>query len=195
MNSVLDCNLPTLQQVHFSKLAMSMTPAPAIRDLRSYCRRAWRAIPIRYLERFAGLASSLCQNGVWQICSPNSKSYSTNTAIQAVSGGTRSRLFRKLRQKERGLTRRLVQFTMTDPEPLLYHNEPILHDGRIVGRVTSGMFGHTVGRSIGLGYVVNGGGIVTPGFIQGGASRSRSRARASASRPRSNRPTTRKTDV
>ena len=71
-----------------------------------------------------------------------------------------------LRQKERGLTRRLVQFVMEDVEPLLYHNEPILRDGEIVGRITSGMFGHTIGRAIGLGYVENGGDAVTPEFIQ-----------------------------
>ncbi|MGA0595882.1 GcvT family protein [Enterovirga sp. CN4-39] len=73
-----------------------------------------------------------------------------------------------LRQKERGLTRRLVQFSLDDPEPLLYHNEPILRDGTIVGRVTSGMFGHTIGRSIGLGYVENRGEVVTADFINGG---------------------------
>jgi 4-methylaminobutanoate oxidase (formaldehyde-forming) len=71
-----------------------------------------------------------------------------------------------LRQKERGLTRRLVQFVMEDVEPLLYHNEPILRDGEIVGRITSGMFGHTIGRAIGLGYVENGGKAVTPEFIE-----------------------------
>jgi 4-methylaminobutanoate oxidase (formaldehyde-forming) len=72
-----------------------------------------------------------------------------------------------LREKERGLTRRLAQFVMEDVEPLLYHNEPILRDGEIVGHITSGMFGHTVGRAIGLGYVENGGEAVTPEFIQG----------------------------
>jgi glycine cleavage system aminomethyltransferase T len=72
-----------------------------------------------------------------------------------------------IRQKERGLTRRLAQFVMEDVEPLLYHNEPILRDGEIVGRITSGMFGHTIGRAIGLGYVENGGGVVTSEFIQG----------------------------
>jgi glycine cleavage system aminomethyltransferase T len=41
-----------------------------------------------------------------------------------------------LRQKERGLTRRLVQFVLEDVEPLLYHNEPVLRDGEIVGRIT-----------------------------------------------------------
>ena len=73
-----------------------------------------------------------------------------------------------LRQKERGLTRRLVQFVMEDAETLLYHNEPILCDGEIVGRITSGMFGHTIGRAIGLGYVENRGEAVTAEFIQGG---------------------------
>ena len=72
-----------------------------------------------------------------------------------------------LREKERRLTRRLAQFVMEDVEPLLYHNEPILRDGEIVGRITSGMFGHTIGRAIGLGYVENGGEAVTPEFIQG----------------------------
>ena len=71
-----------------------------------------------------------------------------------------------LRQKEQGLNRRLVQFAMEDVEPLLYHNEPILREGEFVGRITSGMFGHTIGRAIGLGYVENGGAAVTPDFIR-----------------------------
>ena len=35
----------------------------------------------------------------------------------------------------------------------MYHNEPIWRDGTIVGRITSGMHGHTVGASLGMGYV------------------------------------------
>jgi heterotetrameric sarcosine oxidase gamma subunit len=50
-------------------------------------------------------------------------------------------------------SRRLVQFLLSDPEPLLYHNEPILLDGRRVGLITSGMFAHTLGAAAGLGYV------------------------------------------
>ena len=65
-----------------------------------------------------------------------------------------------LRQKE-GLSdvkngvlkKRLVQFALEDPEPLLYHNEPIWCDGRIVGDLTSGMYGHTLRTSLGMGYV------------------------------------------
>ena len=58
-----------------------------------------------------------------------------------------------LRKRESGLTRRLVQFRLTDPEPLLFHNEPILRDGKIVGQLTSGNYGHALGGAIGLGYV------------------------------------------
>ncbi|MEO7938759.1 MAG: FAD-dependent oxidoreductase, partial [Burkholderiaceae bacterium] len=58
-----------------------------------------------------------------------------------------------LAQKAQGVSRRLVQFALRDPTPLLYHNEPILRDGTIVGRITSGMFGHSLGRSLGMGYV------------------------------------------
>jgi glycine cleavage system T protein len=58
-----------------------------------------------------------------------------------------------LRKKDEGNCRRLVQFGMKDPEPLLFHNEPILRDGTIVGFLTSGNYGHTLGGAIGLGYV------------------------------------------
>jgi hypothetical protein len=34
-----------------------------------------------------------------------------------------------LRRKEAGLTRRLLQFRLADPEPQLFHGEPILRDG------------------------------------------------------------------
>ena len=58
-----------------------------------------------------------------------------------------------LAKRDKGLERRLVQFRLTDPEPLLYHNEPILRDGRIVGHLSSGAYGHHLGGAIGMGYV------------------------------------------
>ncbi|MBS0519491.1 MAG: FAD-dependent oxidoreductase [Proteobacteria bacterium] len=58
-----------------------------------------------------------------------------------------------LRKKEEGLTRRMLQFRVEDPEPLLYHNEPILRDGAVAGYITSGAYGHALGAAIGLGYV------------------------------------------
>ncbi|MEM1237575.1 MAG: FAD-dependent oxidoreductase [Pseudomonadota bacterium] len=58
-----------------------------------------------------------------------------------------------LKKKETGLANRLLQFKLTDPEPLLYHNEPVVRDGEIVGYLSSGAYGHTLGGAIGLGYV------------------------------------------
>lgn len=58
-----------------------------------------------------------------------------------------------LRKREAGLSRRLLQFRLQDPGPLLYHNEPILRDGRIVGHLSSGAYGHWLGAAVGLGYV------------------------------------------
>ena len=58
-----------------------------------------------------------------------------------------------LAKREAGLAKRLLQFRLTDPEPLLYHNEPILRDGQIVGHLSSGAYGHTLGGAIGMGYV------------------------------------------
>ncbi len=56
-------------------------------------------------------------------------------------------------QRTSGVGRRLVQFALDDPEPLLVHGEPVLRDGTCVGHLTSSMYGHSVGSSIGMGYV------------------------------------------
>tara|TARA_R110002153_G_scaffold187387_1_gene340424 strand:+ start:1 stop:1149 length:1149 start_codon:yes stop_codon:yes gene_type:complete len=64
-----------------------------------------------------------------------------------------------MRQKESGVTQRLVQFQLEDPDPLLYHNEPVYRDGEIKGYITSAMYGHTLGAAIGLGYVADPGGV------------------------------------
>jgi len=58
-----------------------------------------------------------------------------------------------IRRKEEGVGRRLLQFLLTDPEPLLYHTEPIVRDGAVVGYLTSGNYGHALGGAVGLGYV------------------------------------------
>ncbi len=58
-----------------------------------------------------------------------------------------------LRKREAGLSRRLLQFRLRDPEPLLFHNEPIMRDGGMVGYLTSGNYGHALGGAVGLGYV------------------------------------------
>jgi 4-methylaminobutanoate oxidase (formaldehyde-forming) len=58
-----------------------------------------------------------------------------------------------LRREQQGLDRRMVQFRLADPGPLLFHNEAIVRDGKIVGPVTSGNYGHALGGAVGLGYV------------------------------------------
>ncbi|WP_298905596.1 FAD-dependent oxidoreductase [uncultured Aliiroseovarius sp.] len=58
-----------------------------------------------------------------------------------------------LAKKESGLENRMVQFKLTDPEPLLYHNEPVIRDGEIVGYLSSGSYGHHLGAAMGMGYV------------------------------------------
>ena len=60
-----------------------------------------------------------------------------------------------LRQKESGAwkCKRLVQFLLQDTEAMLYHHEPILQGGKIVGHLSSGSYGHTLGGAVGLGYV------------------------------------------
>jgi heterotetrameric sarcosine oxidase gamma subunit len=73
-----------------------------------------------------------------------------------------------LKQREAGpLTRRLVQFVLEDPRPLLYHNEPIYRDGALMSYTTSAMYGHTLGAAVAMGYVVNPDG-VSDEFVNSG---------------------------
>ena len=56
-------------------------------------------------------------------------------------------------KKELGYEMRIMQFLLSNPELMLYHNEPILKNGEIVGHLTSGTYSHTLGGAVGLGYV------------------------------------------
>ena len=49
--------------------------------------------------------------------------------------------------------RRLLHVRLDDPEPLLYRGESVLREGRIVGRVTSGAYGHTLEAAVGLAFI------------------------------------------
>jgi glycine cleavage system aminomethyltransferase T/glycine/D-amino acid oxidase-like deaminating enzyme len=46
--------------------------------------------------------------------------------------------------------RRLVPILLSDPGPQLYHAESVVRDGRVIGRVMSGAYGHTLGAAVGL---------------------------------------------
>jgi glycine cleavage system aminomethyltransferase T/glycine/D-amino acid oxidase-like deaminating enzyme len=62
-----------------------------------------------------------------------------------------------LKQRNLGpLAKRLVQVLVVDDSaaaPLLYHEEPIVRDGLIVGSIKSGAWGHRLKKSLGMGYV------------------------------------------
>ncbi len=73
-----------------------------------------------------------------------------------------------LRQRQVPIQRRLTMFALEDAEHLLYHDEPIWRNGKLVGRTTSGMFGHTLGCAVGMGYVTHEGGVTTE-FIEAGS--------------------------
>jgi 4-methylaminobutanoate oxidase (formaldehyde-forming) len=76
-----------------------------------------------------------------------------------------------LQQRGRGVPgKRLVQLMLLDASPsapLLYHEEPIVRDGVIVGATRSGAWGFRLQRSIGMGYVSCEAG-VTPQWLSTG---------------------------
>lgn len=51
------------------------------------------------------------------------------------------------------LSRRLVGLSVDDPDTVLLGRETILRDGKAVGYLTSGGYGYTIEKAIGLGYV------------------------------------------
>jgi 4-methylaminobutanoate oxidase (formaldehyde-forming) len=74
-------------------------------------------------------------------------------------------------QKRAGVpTRRLLQFLLDDPAPLIHHGEVIWRDDVAVGTIRAGAYGHTLGASVGLGYVESSkpGEPVTRDFIDSG---------------------------
>lgn len=60
------------------------------------------------------------------------------------------------REAPDALHRRLVAIRLERADVFLHREEPILLDGRIVGAVSSGAFGHRLGASLGLGWVALG---------------------------------------
>jgi 4-methylaminobutanoate oxidase (formaldehyde-forming) len=61
-----------------------------------------------------------------------------------------------LKQRESGLKRRIVAFTLDDPEPIAWGSELVLRDGRPAGEITSAAYGHALGRTVLLGLVEDG---------------------------------------
>ncbi len=76
-----------------------------------------------------------------------------------------------LRQRDEPLAKRLVTLTAEDdPELLLTGRETILRNGERVGWLSSGGYGHTLGKHIGMGYVRHADG-VTADYLRAGSYR------------------------
>ncbi len=72
------------------------------------------------------------------------------------------------RQRETGVSNRLVHVMLEQPDPLMFHDETIYRDDKIVGRITSASFGYGFDRPVGMGYVRNDEGPVTADYLTGG---------------------------
>jgi 4-methylaminobutanoate oxidase (formaldehyde-forming) len=51
------------------------------------------------------------------------------------------------------MTRRLCQVLVKDPEALMYHNEIIRRDGKMMGYIRAASYGHTLGGAVGLAMI------------------------------------------
>ena len=58
-----------------------------------------------------------------------------------------------IKKDNKGLSKYLYQFQLEDPDLMLFHNEPIYRDGKLVSYLTSGNYGHFLGGAIGMGYI------------------------------------------
>ncbi len=67
-----------------------------------------------------------------------------------------------------GMTQRLIQIKLVDPEPLMYHAEVVYRDGVAVGYVRAASYGWTLGAAVGLAFVSGGDQIVNPEWLSSG---------------------------
>jgi glycine cleavage system aminomethyltransferase T len=55
--------------------------------------------------------------------------------------------------QSRPVEKRLVPMTFDDPSVVVIGKEPLLHDGKVIGYVSSANYGYTIGKSIAYGYL------------------------------------------
>lgn len=74
-----------------------------------------------------------------------------------------------LRKKAEGpLKRRIVQVLCKDPEPLMFHAEPVWRNGKAVGYVRAASYGFTVGGAVGLAMIEGGSEVVDQKYLDAG---------------------------
>ena len=135
--------------------------------LRALRARRPRARGVRRAARRRGACPSACPRSApcgWRRPTGTSATTSTtpttrsrsgsasrwpSTSPAASSAGTRCWPARQPVRRRR----RLVQVRLVDPEPLLFHAEPVLRDGVVVGYVRAASYGWTLGAAVGLAYV------------------------------------------
>lgn len=61
-----------------------------------------------------------------------------------------------LRQRDAGLSRRLLSFVFKDAEAFPHHHEPVYRNGERCGSLSSASFGHSLGRAVALGWITGG---------------------------------------
>jgi 4-methylaminobutanoate oxidase (formaldehyde-forming) len=74
-----------------------------------------------------------------------------------------------LKKKAEGpLKRRIVQVLCKDPEPLMFHAEPVWRNGKAVGYVRAASYGFTVGGAVGLAMIEGGSEVVDQKYLDAG---------------------------
>ena len=73
-------------------------------------------------------------------------------AVRKGGGFKGADAFNKINPNDLG--RRLVCLVLDNPQHVVLGKEPVLHQGKVVGYVTSAYFGHTIGRQIAYAWVL-----------------------------------------
>ena len=74
-----------------------------------------------------------------------------------------------LKKKAEGpLKRRIVQVLCKDPEPLMFHAEPVWRNGKAVGYVRAASYGFTIGGAVGLAMIEGGAEVVDQKYLDAG---------------------------
>ena len=147
----LHCPINQLSEVYDALMAAD----PALRPV------GYRALESLRLEKgYRAWSSDITPNDTpfeaglgWAVKLKSSTPFLGRAALEAAQG--------------KPLTKSLMTFTVEDPAAVLVGRETILRDGQAVGYLTSGGYGYSIGKSIGLGYVRHEAGVTEPWLTAG----------------------------
>ncbi len=147
----LHCPINQLGEVYDALMAAD----PALRPV------GYRALESLRLEKgYRAWSSDITPNDTpfeaglgWAVKLKSSTPFLGRAALEAAQG--------------KPLTKSLMTFTVDAPDAVLVGRETILRDGQAVGYLTSGGYGYSIGKSIGLGYVRHEAGVTEPWLTAG----------------------------